>query len=135
MAHCPSCQYVFCTMCRQGFHGIEPCKISKCNFFLFILEDYLAVYRIICIAELKKICIQYKNGDAEVREKLQKRYGSQRIKQAIEEYQSMDLIERTSKQCPKCKTWMQVELVLFDVNFKINKKNRMAIRNWMVAIR
>ncbi len=31
MARCPSCQYVFCTMCRQGFHGIEPCKLSNCK--------------------------------------------------------------------------------------------------------
>ncbi len=32
MARCPSCQYVFCTMCRQGFHGIEPCKLANCEF-------------------------------------------------------------------------------------------------------
>jgi hypothetical protein len=49
------------------------------------------------------------NGDMEVRERLQKRYGTHRIQKAIEEYQSMGLIERTSKQCPKCKTWMQVK--------------------------
>jgi hypothetical protein len=89
-------------------------------------------------AELKKIVLQYKNGDDEVRAKLQKRYGALRIKKALEEYQSMDLIERTSKQCPKCKTWLQVEFVSFFKKFASCQSRKIyliVIRNWMAVIR
>ena len=34
LAHCNACEYVFCSLCRQGYHGIEPCKINNCNFKL-----------------------------------------------------------------------------------------------------
>lgn len=89
LAQCtgPNCNYVFCALCRQGYHGIEPCKITN--------------------TELKKICFNYKNGDEFVRDQLVKKYGEKRIKSAIEETSSMELIENTSKQCPQCKSWMQ----------------------------
>ena len=56
---------------------------------------------------MKKICTDYTSGDEEVRKQLQKKYGEKRIKAAIEETYSMDLIRDTSKQCPKCNSWMQ----------------------------
>jgi hypothetical protein len=39
-----------------------------------------------------------------MREQLIKKYGEKRIKSAIEESSSMELIENTSKQCPQCKS-------------------------------
>lgn len=57
---------------------------------------------------MKRICEAYKNGSKEERDALTKQYGPYRIQKAIEEYMSMSLIEDTSKQCPKCKSWMQV---------------------------
>lgn len=56
---------------------------------------------------MKEICFLYKNGDRSVREQLVKKYGEKRIKSAIEESSSMELIENTSKQCPQCRAWMQ----------------------------
>ncbi len=56
---------------------------------------------------MKRICTEYTTGDAETRRFLQKKYGEKRIKAAIEETYSMDLIRDTSKQCPKCNSWMQ----------------------------
>lgn len=89
LAQCnaPGCNYVFCALCRQGYHGIEPCKISN--------------------NELKQLCEEYKSGNSELRQELSKRYGEKRIKTALEEFSSMELIANTSKQCPKCRTWMQ----------------------------
>lgn len=81
------CNYVFCALCRQGYHGIETCKITN--------------------VEMKRICVEYTTGDAEMQKFLHKKYGEKRIKLAIEETYSMDLIRNTSKQCPKCKSWMQ----------------------------
>ncbi|CAF0833456.1 unnamed protein product [Brachionus calyciflorus] len=87
LCRCPDCKNVFCALCRQTYHGIEPCKITS--------------------HELKEIVEIYKNGDAEAREKLVLKYGERRIKQAVEETSSMNLIESTSKKCPQCRSWMQ----------------------------
>jgi E3 ubiquitin-protein ligase RNF14 len=73
-------------MCRQGYHGIEPCKIKD--------------------TQIKEICESYLNGDQFVRDELIKRYGEIRIKRAIEESSSMDYLNNTSKQCPNCRTWI-----------------------------
>ncbi len=70
------------------------------NLFKFFIYYFLK-------AQLKEICMSYKNGDKSVREQLIKKYGEKRIKSAIEETSSMELIENTSKQCPQCKSWMQ----------------------------
>ena len=56
---------------------------------------------------MKEICNQYLYGDAIVKEALIKQYGESRIKRAMEETSSMELIQRTSKQCPSCRSWMQ----------------------------
>ena len=60
----------------------------------------------------KLISEAYKTGTQIERDALTKKYGPYRIQKAIEEYLSMALIEDTSKQCPKCKSWMQVSLKL-----------------------
>jgi E3 ubiquitin-protein ligase RNF14 len=56
---------------------------------------------------MKEVCFKYTNGSEEERKDLIKRFGEARIKRAIEETSSMDLIVNTSKQCPNCKSWMQ----------------------------
>lgn len=28
MGICAACQYAFCTLCKLGYHGVSPCKIS-----------------------------------------------------------------------------------------------------------
>ncbi len=35
LAQCTNCKYVFCALCTQGYHGIEPCKISNGIYFIF----------------------------------------------------------------------------------------------------
>lgn len=49
----------------------------------------------------------YLNGDEATKAKLEKQYGEKRIKRAIENSLSMQLITDTSKQCPNCKSWLQ----------------------------
>ena len=56
---------------------------------------------------MKKIVKEYTSSDSDQRELMHKKYGEKRIKAAIEEACSMDLIEKTSKQCPKCRSWLQ----------------------------
>ena len=56
---------------------------------------------------MKSICNGYLYGDATLRQSLIKKYGEKRIKNAVEENLSADLIEQTSKKCPNCKAWMQ----------------------------
>ena len=56
---------------------------------------------------MKEICEAFKSGDKFTKDDLIKRYGEKRIHAAIEEYTSMELIEKTSKRCPSCRSWMQ----------------------------
>ena len=47
LAQCEKCNYVFCSLCRQGYHGIEPCKISDCknlDFFFLPKNKFLLIY-------------------------------------------------------------------------------------------
>ena len=69
-------------------------------------------------AQLREICFNYKNGDKLVRENLIKKYGEKRIKSAIEETSSMELIENTSKQCPQCKSITFIATKLLRTNKK-----------------
>ncbi len=46
-------------------------------------------------------------NDDSLRDSLIKRYGEKRLQRAIEEYQSINLIQKTSKKCPNCRSWMQ----------------------------
>jgi E3 ubiquitin-protein ligase RNF14 len=56
---------------------------------------------------MKQIVECFLNGDELTKASLVKKYGEKRLKNAIEEYQSVELITSTSKQCPSCKSWMQ----------------------------
>ncbi len=56
---------------------------------------------------MKQIVECFLNGDELTKSSLIKKYGEKRLKSAIEEYQSVELITSTSKQCPSCKAWMQ----------------------------
>ena len=52
------------------------------------------------------MCEKYINGDEQVRKELERKYGEKRIKRALEEASSMDLITSTSKKCPTCRSWV-----------------------------
>ncbi|XP_066960250.1 E3 ubiquitin-protein ligase RNF14-like isoform X1 [Macrobrachium rosenbergii] len=80
--HCPSCKFVFCGLCRFGWHGVEPCRLRK--------------------GELKDIMESYLNGDQEVKRGLEERYGRKYINNLKDEYLSMSYLEQNSKSCPKC---------------------------------
>lgn len=32
MGRCPSCQFVFCTLCKLSYHGLSPCRIKSGKF-------------------------------------------------------------------------------------------------------
>lgn len=87
LARCPDCKNVFCALCRQTYHGIEPCKLNN--------------------NQIKEIVEIFKNGDEDIKLQLFQKYGEKRILKAIEEHSSIDFIENTSKKCPKCKSWLQ----------------------------
>lgn len=80
--HCPSCKFVFCGLCRFGWHGVEPCRVRK--------------------GELREIMEAYLNGSYEIRRGLEERYGKKYINNIKDEYLSMSYLEENSKSCPKC---------------------------------
>jgi hypothetical protein len=44
LAQCQVCNFAFCALCRQGYHGIEPCKITSGilnnNFLFKFIENF-----------------------------------------------------------------------------------------------
>ncbi|XP_070554316.1 E3 ubiquitin-protein ligase RNF14-like isoform X2 [Ptychodera flava] len=87
MGVCPACQYAFCTFCKLAYHGLSPCKLKKDE-----------------LAELRK---EYEEGDEQKRRFLEKRYGKNVLKQALEESYSEQWLSSHSKECPNCGTHIQ----------------------------
>ncbi|KAK7082050.1 E3 ubiquitin-protein ligase rnf14 [Halocaridina rubra] len=80
--HCPSCKFVFCGLCRFGWHGIEPCRIRK--------------------GELRDIMEVYLNGSLDIKQGMEDRYGKKYLTTLKDEYLSLSYLEANSKSCPKC---------------------------------
>lgn len=79
---CPSCKFVFCGLCRFGWHGIEPCKLKK--------------------TEARQALDLYVSGDADAKRELERRFGKKYMELLMNEYLSLNYLEENSKQCPKC---------------------------------
>ncbi|XP_042872795.1 E3 ubiquitin-protein ligase RNF14-like isoform X2 [Penaeus japonicus] len=79
---CPSCKFVFCGLCRFGWHGIEPCKLKK--------------------SEARNALDLYVNGDDDTKGELDRRFGKKYMEMLMNEYLSLNYLEENSKQCPKC---------------------------------
>lgn len=79
---CPSCKFVFCGLCRFGWHGIEPCRLKH--------------------SESRKIIEVYINGNEADKKILEEQYGRKYLCTLRDEYLSMNYLEENSKQCPRC---------------------------------
>ena len=95
MGRCPGCKLVFCVFCKRTYHGITNCAIN--NKELLILRN------------------EYLNGNEEVRNALEKKYGKKRLQTVVDEYYTEAWMEKFSKHCPSCKTSIE----------KINGCNKM----------
>ncbi|KAF6210940.1 hypothetical protein GE061_014053 [Apolygus lucorum] len=82
MAACPACRYVFCVFCRRAYHGVEFCRMKS--------------------VEMKKVVLEYQEGDDAVKSRLEKRYGATQIRRFINDMLSDDWIQTNSKNCPNC---------------------------------
>lgn len=80
---CPSCKFVFCGICRFGWHGIEPCRLKH--------------------SESKKIMEIYINGTEDQKKLLEDQYGKKYLCSLRDEYLSLNYLEENSKRCPKCR--------------------------------
>ncbi|XP_045622435.2 E3 ubiquitin-protein ligase RNF14 isoform X1 [Procambarus clarkii] len=79
---CPSCKFVFCGICRFGWHGVDPCRLKH--------------------SESRKIMEIYINGDESEKQALEGQYGKKYLTVLKEEYLSMNYLEENSKKCPRC---------------------------------
>ncbi|XP_048016457.1 E3 ubiquitin-protein ligase RNF14-like [Megalobrama amblycephala] len=80
MGICPSCQFVFCTLCKRTYHGLSNCK------------EY----------ELRRLRDEYLAASEKEREELEKSYEKQLIQWAADESLTEDWLKDNSKQCPSC---------------------------------
>ncbi|KAA0201522.1 hypothetical protein HAZT_HAZT005410 [Hyalella azteca] len=79
---CPVCSFVFCSLCRFGTHGKEPCKLKN--------------------SETKRVLEEYSKGDDATKARLEERYGRKYLQKLQQELLSMNYISNNAKRCPKC---------------------------------
>ena len=57
---------------------------------------------------MKKLRVEYENASAEQKRFLEQRYGKKVIERAIHDSYTNEWLEQFSKQCPHCKSHIQV---------------------------
>ncbi|KAK6640236.1 hypothetical protein RUM44_011922 [Polyplax serrata] len=82
MASCPNCQYVFCVTCKMVYHGVEPCQFKS--------------------SDVRKLIDEYENATADVKSKLESRYGKKSLENLVNNSKAEAWIKENSKTCPKC---------------------------------
>ncbi|KAE8748053.1 hypothetical protein FOCC_FOCC005248 [Frankliniella occidentalis] len=82
LARCAHCSYTFCTLCRMGYHGIDPCRLK--------IDSGL-------IAE-------YESASAERKRFLEKKHGRRTLQNLLDTGYSEQWIKGNSKKCPHCQT-------------------------------
>lgn len=97
LGHCPACSFVFCSLCRYGDHGREPCKLNN--------------------AETKRVLQEYTEGDSDTKARLEDRYGKKYLQKLQQEMLSMAYMSTRAKKCPKCSANIEVLLSGFDRNY------------------
>ncbi|XP_077063810.1 E3 ubiquitin-protein ligase RNF14-like isoform X2 [Siphateles boraxobius] len=90
MGICPSCRFVFCTLCKRTYHGLSLCK-----------ED-----------ELRRLRDEYLAASEKEKELLEKSYEKQLIQRAAEDSLSEDWVMDNSKPCPSCRVNIQAVFLL-----------------------
>ncbi|KAF8784460.1 E3 ubiquitin-protein ligase RNF14-like [Argiope bruennichi] len=83
MGTCPSCNFVFCSLCNMAYHGVAPCVFKE--------KEKLSVYK------------EYTSGNSAVKEEIERRYGKRFIKAMVEDTLSENWKSSNSKTCPHCK--------------------------------
>ncbi|RWS01806.1 E3 ubiquitin-protein ligase RNF14-like protein [Dinothrombium tinctorium] len=91
LATCYKCGYLFCTNCGEDYHGVD----TPCNE----LED-----------EAMKIEViqKYLNVTGDEKAALEKRYTRTKLEKLVEEFLNNNCIKSNCKQCPGCKTNIEV---------------------------
>lgn len=84
---CPSCKFVFCSLCRFCWHGIMPCKLKD--------------------SEAAKVLETYINGGPEKKKQMEDIYGRKYLMKLKDEFLSMKFLEANSQKCPKCSTQIE----------------------------
>ncbi|GAB1597899.1 E3 ubiquitin-protein ligase RNF14-like [Argonauta hians] len=87
LGNCPSCNLVFCSLCRLTYHGLSNCRLKS--------------------EELERLKRDYLNADMETKYALEKRYGKKHLQDIVNEAFSNEWLEQHSKQCPRCNTHIQ----------------------------
>eukprot|EP00081_Caenorhabditis_elegans_P017919 NP_498200.1 RBR-type E3 ubiquitin transferase [Caenorhabditis elegans] len=83
LAECSYCNFSFCNLCKQTFHGIERCKWKKGDKELLVKR--------------------WKDGDeAEKAEMCRQFGGEKRVEELVERFLNEEWLDSNSKPCPKC---------------------------------
>ncbi|EGT39818.1 hypothetical protein CAEBREN_04125 [Caenorhabditis brenneri] len=83
LAECSYCQFSFCNLCKQTFHGISNCKWKK--------------------GDKEKLVKQWQEGDASERAEMCRQFGGEKhVEALVERFLNEEWLDSNSKPCPKC---------------------------------
>ncbi|CAP28797.1 Protein CBG08978 [Caenorhabditis briggsae] len=83
LAECSYCQFSFCNLCKQTFHGISGCKWKK--------------------GDKERLVKQWQEGDADVKADMCRQFGGEKnVAALVERFLNEEWLDSNSKPCPKC---------------------------------
>ncbi|RWS23955.1 uncharacterized protein B4U80_09709, partial [Leptotrombidium deliense] len=85
LGFCETCNFVFCTNCREDYHGITPCDQFESD------------------AQKKELTKCYMNADELVKSSLEKRYTKKKLQESVDQYMNELCIKENCKPCPSCR--------------------------------
>ncbi|KAJ8419126.1 hypothetical protein AAFF_G00006250 [Aldrovandia affinis] len=112
VAICSACRYAFCTLCRQGYHGLAQCKKkgareSDTHTDMPTSVDMTHAPVPEKDEGLRGLWEDYDTGSEERRKFLEKRYGKQTLQDKVEDCLSQSWFAENTKECPRCSAIIQ----------------------------
>ncbi|CAL2036263.1 unnamed protein product [Caenorhabditis brenneri] len=82
LVECSYCQFAFCNLCKQTFHGISHCKRKK--------------------EERDRMVKQWMEGDESVRAEMCRLFGENNMTSLVEQFLYEEWLDSNTKPCPSC---------------------------------
>ncbi|KAF1762311.1 hypothetical protein GCK72_010573 [Caenorhabditis remanei] len=83
LAECSYCQFSFCNLCKQTFHGISGCKWKK--------------------GDKEKLVKQWQGDDEHIKADMCRQFGGEKhVEALVERFLNEEWLDSNSKPCPKC---------------------------------
>uniref|UniRef100_A0A1I7TIU5 RBR-type E3 ubiquitin transferase n=1 Tax=Caenorhabditis tropicalis TaxID=1561998 RepID=A0A1I7TIU5_9PELO len=83
LAECSYCQFSFCNLCKQTFHGVSSCKWKK--------------------GDKERLVKDWQEGDENTKAEMCRQFGgAKNVEVLVERFLNEEWLDSNSKPCPKC---------------------------------